>query len=386
MRSNEVFKPHRIAVTGTALVLALVLAASTQAQPVREACDQADSGERIQCKFNNVVQQQQGVADMIGQLDEVPEIQKQAVMSEVGRASRAQGRANSMDFKLLTRKSDSTCQIKELIGDGKGDDDGLCTSGEDCEEVLGDQIGNDDGVCRPQQGANREVCVEICDLEAVGMNPENFDDDPTTNSRGRDLEESLDMLTDQFESVNEAMEQELYARATAAQRAATAEGECGVLLARRPSSNLKAVLDGAQLGARAAADVAERFCDQTAFGANTAAVCAVIEGIAGAATIAAGVVDVSDGAVDSDTIDAIWACLQETSEATAEAVGSVSDVSEDLGEVGQQVNTIDNKVDTLDTKVNAIQQKLLMLQGQLADVLVLLNTPQGQRSDFPTRR
>ena len=35
----------------------------------------------------------------------------------------------------------------EVLGDGIGNEDGVCTSGEACVEVLGDGIGNEDGVC-----------------------------------------------------------------------------------------------------------------------------------------------------------------------------------------------------------------------------------------------
>lgn len=378
-----------------AIMLAIFAAASlwavspAQAQaPVRDICDQTDSGERIKCKFGNVIEQQRGTADMIQQMGMLPGNQVDALMKQVERAGKAQGRTGAMSFKQLTKKSEVDCQVQEVIGDGKGDDDGICTSGEDCAEVIGDQIGNDDGICKPQNGAKREMCVQICDSAAVNDNPGNFDDDPASNSADAEIEETLDDLTDQYEEINSMLaNQPLDVGVESVALAAT--GACANVHRARPNANTVAFIVGAAEGARVAADIAERFCDQSVFGANTSAVCAVIEGIAGAGRIVAVALQFEDGDITSNTIDSTYACLQETSDATAAAVDAVGDVSDDISAVdlrvaivGQQVQNLDQRVVVLDQKVNLLAQNLEAVQLTLVEVIRLLNTPQGKRPGF----
>ena len=391
------------------LALAFVLvapAAPVLAQPpVREVCDQTESGERIKCKFDNVLRQQRGVVEMIDQLQLVPPGQREAMTHEVDRAVRAHGRTSPMEFKQLTRKSEVTCEIKELLGDGQGDEDGLCTGGEDCEEVLGDQIGNDDGICRPRNGNNREVCVEICDFSAVNANPENFDDDPNADSRGRDLEETLDGLTDQYEGINLLMELEAESLGVsgasslaAGPPASLATGACAVAHRQRTSSSVIAVLVGVREGLRLTADVSERFCDQAAFGFSGSSVCAVVEGLAGVANIVATAFEFGDDDITADTVDSVYACLQQTSEIAVTAAAAVSIVGTDLGAVNQLVAAVDQRVafvdqkvvaldqnvHVLDEKVNGLTAQLEQARRTLAEIIILLQTPPGLRPEFPT--
>lgn len=382
---------------GLAVVLSSLSPALAVAPPPMQ-CDQPESGDRIKCKFGNIIEQQRGAAELLDQMGMLPPTQADALIKHIDRAGRGQSRSDAMSFKQLTRKAKVECQVKEIIGDGKGDDDGICTGGEDCEEVLNDQIGNDDGVCRPMNGKNREVCVEICDDDAINSDPNNFDDDPNANTTGRDLEESLDDLTEQYEDINLMMAQELSDRTLdqslqAGGSSSLAGGACSTVLRGRPSSTVTAILVGAAAGARVAADVNERFCDQTAFGFSGSSVCAVVEGIAGAAGVVATAYQVEGADIDSSTIDAIYACLQETSTATAAAVGAVGNVSGDLAAVSQQVTNVNFSVDTVNQRVVALQQKAATLEAQLVEtrtmlleVIELLNTPQGRRTTFSQRR
>jgi hypothetical protein len=381
---------------GMVLLAGIATPAIAQA-PLREICDQPDSGDRIKCKFGNIIEQQRGAAELLDQMGMLPPTQAEALIKHIDRAGRGQSRSDAMTFKQLTRKSKVSCQVKEILGDGKGDDDGLCSGGEDCEEVIGDQIGNDDGVCRPMNGNNREVCVEICDDDAINANPDNFDDDPNADTTGRDLEESLDDLTEQYEDINLMMAQEMSDRALdpsfqAGGSSSHATAACSKLLRGRPSSVVTAILVGAAAGARVAADVSERLCDQTAFGFSGSSVCAVVEGIAGAANVVATAYQVEGADIDSATIDAIYACLQETSTATAAAVGAVANVSGDLMAVSQQVAGVGIGVETANQRMIVLQQKANMLEAQIAEtrsmlveVISLLNTPPGRRISFSQR-
>ena len=186
-----------------ALFACLALADTAGAvPPVPADCDAVvDSGERIQCKYGNIVEQQLETAAMLANLPDLPQSQQQALMNQANRAENARSRASPIDFQQLTRKTESTCQVVELlIADMPvmgGDGDGICTMGETCSEVIGDGIGNDDGECSPRQGAKREVCVELCDAEALNSD-ENFDE----AGIGGDVEGQLDEMTDQYVELN----------------------------------------------------------------------------------------------------------------------------------------------------------------------------------------
>jgi hypothetical protein len=371
---------------GLALFLASLATAAAAEPPVRQVCDQADSGERIKCKMGNIVEQQRGLAAKVGQSAGIPEEQKRALSRAVEGAEKARHRADPSEFKHLTRKSKVACQTREIIGDGKGDDDGVCKGNEDCAEVIGDQIGDDDGICSPRNGKKREACVEVCDAEAVDDDPENFDDDPNADSRGRDIEESLDGVTDQFEQLNAVMGAgELLPASAARLSALGVHGACTTFIDDRPPQWAIDVVMGAQIaadGVRALADVNERFCDQTIFGFNGASVCAVVEGIAGGARIVASILEGLNTGVDRHTIDAIWDCLQETSNQTAVAVGAVAG---DLSAVGANVGAVDAKVNAVAQQLEHVQGTLAAVQTTLANITALLNAPPGQRTTFPTK-
>ncbi len=157
------------AALGLLASLAFAAAAGGVPPPMPEDCDvEPDIGVRIQCKYGNIIAQQMATAGMLSTLPDLPESQKQALMNQANRAENARSRASPMDFKQLTRKTDSTCQVVEFLVDGMavmgGDGDGICEMGETCAEVIGDGIGDDDGECFPGQGGpKREICAEICD-------------------------------------------------------------------------------------------------------------------------------------------------------------------------------------------------------------------------------
>ncbi|MGH9750815.1 MAG: hypothetical protein ACRD6R_12935 [Candidatus Polarisedimenticolia bacterium] len=319
----------------------------------------------------------------------VPEKQKQALMKQVERNDRARGRTSAEEFKQLTKKSKTACQVLEIAGDNMGDDDGVCTGNEDCVEVMGDQIGNDDGICRPRNGRNREACVEICDEEAINSDPGNFDDDPTQPSLGKDVEEQLDDITDQYVELNQMLEQEAQVRSAAGILAGSGDS-CATVIAARANVNTFAFLVGLAGGLRMGADIAERFCDQTAFGVNTAAVCSVIEGIAGAGQITATIFQFGDSSVDSDTADASFACLKSLSGDLGTLSGDLGTLSSDVRGIGSAVGdgnaalaAIQTRIDDLQLQLNGLRQMVDGVRGQVAEVRQLLSTPQGQREGFP---
>jgi hypothetical protein len=379
-----------VSASALALLASLSFVTSISAQPpAPSVCDQQDSGERIRCRFGNIISQQRASAEMIAFMPSVPEKQKQALMKQVERNDRARGRTLAEEFKQLTKKSKTACQVLEIAGDNMGDDDGVCTGNEDCVEVMGDQIGDDDGICRPRNGRNREACVEICDEEAINSDPGNFDDDPTQPSLGKDVEEQLDDITDQYVELNQMLEQEAQLRSAAGILAGSGD-PCATVIAARANVNTFAFLVGLAGGLRMGADIAERFCDQTAFGVNTAAVCSVIEGIAGAGQITATIFQFGDSSVDSDTADASFACLKSLSGDLGTLSADVGTLSSDVRGIGSAVGdgnaalaAIQTRIDDLQLQLNGLRQMVDGVRGQVAEVRQLLSTPQGQREGFP---
>ena len=100
-----------------ALFACLALADTAGAvPPVPADCDAVvDSGERIQCKYGNIVEQQLETAAMLANLPDLPQSQQQALMNQANRAEIARSRASPIDFQQLTRKTESTCQVVELL-------------------------------------------------------------------------------------------------------------------------------------------------------------------------------------------------------------------------------------------------------------------------------
>ena len=211
--------PHILAIAATAFVLSAGVV--TAAPPTPQACSDPDLGARVRCKFDNVVAQQDTTTDMLTQMPEIPDTQKQALMNQRDRLMTAFGRTTDDDYKQLAKKKDPKCQVAEVMNDGKGDDDGICTGNEDCLEVIGDQIGDDIQPCKTTgKPSDREVCVEICDSMAVNSNPDNFDE----NGRGKDLEDELDDATEQYEALNQVLEEVVMLRSAPPARLAGGTG------------------------------------------------------------------------------------------------------------------------------------------------------------------
>jgi hypothetical protein len=325
-------------------------------------CDQTDSGERIKCKFNNILDQQEAAVGMLGENNSIPPSQRQAMQNQMTRSQRAQGRADSEDFKQLTKRSKTECQVAEIIGDGFGDDDGICKGGnEDCVEVLGDGIGDDDGICQ-QTGmpSQREVCAQICDAEAINANPNNFDDDPGQDSLGRDLEEQLNESAEQFVELNDTLESEMALQA--AFRSSVANGDpCAAIFDSRPTFNASLIASQLAVTLRGIAGQAQPVCQFDISGFNGAIACVITETIAAIAEVIDDSLSMVDEEVDSDTIDASYACLGNLNASVGETNDALADITNQLQDV---------------------QSDLDLLQEQVSETNRLLVTPQGQREGF----
>jgi hypothetical protein len=357
--------------------------ALAQPPPAPETCDQQDSGARIKCKFGNIIAQQQSTAEMISSMPETSEAQRRALTNKAGQASRAHTRTSEVDFKQLTKKASPQCQIREIEGDGIGNDDGVCKGNEDCLEALNDQIGNDDGICHPRNGRNRETCVEICDAEAINSDPDNFDDDPNQESLGRDVEEQLDEVTEQYVEINDMLGEDAQLRAAVSILAANGDSCAAVITARSNDILLAALLAGDET-LRGIADIFERICDQSVLGSNASIACVVLETAAALGSLANATFQSIEGQIDSDTMDQSFACLKGVSLSVGASGGSADTVHTKLDSLRVSAGENDAALDSIQVRLDTLQQRVTELQQEITNVKTLLNTPQGRRDEFPT--
>jgi len=332
----------------------------------RKTCDQADAGERAKCKFDNVnAQLSETIDNLTGpDVDFLTPKQKEHLKNARNRSLRKTGDIPAEDFKKLSKKRDAECETREIIGDveaGKdtngngecdgselciGDEDGICTPDErsqgGCAEALGDGIGDDDGKCE-NKGKYDEACVMICDPDTVVRREGNHDE-----AEGFDVEQSLDDTTELLESVGPAVAS--LAEREAALEAATAlvgnsTSACAELEVNTRQFDY-VTMQGMTAGASAAklaADICDDACGQTSMGWNCKAVCmafSIAEDILAEVTAAFAL---QDDEVTSNRIDAAVRCLEE---------------------LGTKIGGIDKKIDS---------------------VIGLLNTPEGQRPQFPIK-
>ena len=289
-------------------------------------------------------------------------------------ACSSESRTSNKGFRELTKKRTEKCRILPLDAN---DADGACTGNEDCKEVIGDGIGNDDGVCKTRgKPSEREVCEEACDEDA-NTDPRNFDDDPEEfGSQGYDVEQGLDDVTAEYMEFNEKLEVEMLrladVRAWASQQdLSLVDDACGAALVGRPD---EALVFGAITAGTTLETIAAQFdpvCNLDVAGFNAAPVCIVFETVAGIAKIIANGLEFEDGNVDSAHIDNTLECVK-TLDAANEAIqGDLEDVKNDLV--------------TVKSELTEVQDRLSQVQEQLAITIDLLKKPQGQRDGFPAK-
>lgn len=340
---------------------ALLVCNPAVAQPPSPVlCDQQETGERIKCKFGNIMDQQKTATDMLGDMPSIPDKQKKAMANLADRSNRAKNRMHPNDFKQLTKKSNPQCQVAEILNDGNGDDDGICRGNEDCLEVLNDGIGNDDNICETKgKPSDREVCVQICDNEAISSNPDNYDD-PTQDSLGRDLEEQLDETTSQYVELNTSLETQSKQQAQFSALVA-ANDPCAAVFEQRPTFVAGLIASQAAVTARGVAGQFGTVCDLDVAGFNATPACLVTETIAAIAEIIDDSIDFVDSSIDSDTIDANYACVKE--------------LNAKAGETNDALNDILNQLVTVQQQIGVVQEQINLVNQQL-------QTPQGQRDGW----
>ena len=342
-------------------VVFTVMTLSSHAAPVPNACDPTsipDKGDRLKCHFDNVAAQQTSTAEMISDMPEIPANQKKALINTATRGKKVQDRTTGNDYKQLAKKAAAQCQLAEYIP-GKGDDDGVCTAGEDCSEELNDGIGDEDGICKPLNGKNREVCVQICDAEGINDNPDNFDN-AVGDTISDDLEAELIDSTEQYAELNIELET-MMASSAAVQAAAASSGDCSVVFESRAPFVAGLIASQLAVTLRGVAGQFSTVCDQVVAGFNGRSACLVTETLAALAEVVDDSLEYLTSAIDSDTMDATYVCLQEVNT----TVGESNDA---LDEIKLELENVNTRLDTMQQQLDQANQNLL--------------TPQGQRDGF----
>lgn len=352
--------------TGLALfaLLALGPVPAAWAQPVD--CESlVDGGERLKCKHDKVIAEQE---KLVGNMKSeyggtIPDETLDRMEKAHNRSKRHADRMNAKHFKMLTKKQNLVCDTKELPADmgGNGDGDGICRGNERCEEVVGDQIGDDIQPC-DRKGRDKEVCVQVCGDGSEDVTTSRFfavrteteeDTDPELQA---DLEESFDDLAGQLSDLNGLLVDNAPAFRALVAEISAARGASDVCKFQADWHSVSIpFLSAAKFLnaiARGIADVGERFCDQTAAGFNSAAVCALMEGVANLANvIVVGYEGVLDG-LRATTQDDTGACLE--------------DMSADLSDLETDISSNHGILSTTNTNVQGIYANVVEPTGDLA--------------------
>ncbi|MGR9074342.1 MAG: hypothetical protein ACU833_14880 [Gammaproteobacteria bacterium] len=346
----------------------MILALPVSAQALKD-CSSEESGDRIKCRTENLMNQQGSIIENLSVFE--PE-DREFLMRGQMRSQNATVRGKSSEYRQMTKKppDEVECAIAQCDPDAfpacdqnKVDDDPICDKGEECAEVIGDQIGDDDGVCKARgkgNGPNREVCVQLCDFQDVGLIDDNFDDEVVEVAaveaaagpppRGTDIDEALVDITSQLSRVQNEMEQPEV-------RVAVAD-PCLAMLRARPFS------ENALLAVHLAATTASQFdqtvapaLDQDALGWNGATGRVALGAANSTANALATNFELLDDFVTGTHVDNAYDCIQD---------------------VYTLVKANGNKLDLLLADMIIVKQRLV-------EIIMLLNTPTGQRPEFPLK-
>jgi hypothetical protein len=347
------------------LLLFLTFALWGLPQDARAQCDSelgcsgcATKGEKLKCKFDSMMEEGMKTIDELQKPPYdtlLPPAQVEGLAKTRENLDRGKRRLQSDDFHLLAKKRETACQLVESSEAGAShNDDGVCDSKhEDCAEVIGDSIGDDDGICWPLKGKKREVCVQICDEEAVLV-----DESATDENSAAELEGMYDTLTGHVEEVGETIP-ETVALIQMLSSATTNDPCLLQTTLQRHSYDTYKKARWAAVGSRAATDVAERFCDIVAgglFAFSAGAACVAGESIAMTMNIWWEAINNVEAELDALTLDATITCAAQAADG-AEQSGIM---------------------------IESVQNTLTDVRTQNAEILRLIKIPPGQREEYPT--
>ena len=193
--------------------------------------------------------------------------------------------------------------------------------------------------------------MQICDEEAVLQDEANVDDELAA-----ELEGVYDNLIEHSMEVNEGLPQAA-TMILSNQAISDPNDPCQIDAQGLSRTNdiLRSITRGATVGARGGADIAERLCDQVAFGFNCGACCAPGEAIAGGLQAASTAIEMIEETINSATIDAALNCVAAMKQTAGDNNGILLQ----------------------------IQSNLVQAQAEQAEIIRLLKTPLAQREVTP---
>jgi len=361
------------------------------APPPKGSCDaQLDSYAKLKCKHDNVAKQIEYMTNDIfaeGTLlgNKLTDGQKGQLKSMDLKSKRARAKSSADDFKKLAKSeaksNKNSCRLVPLSA---ADDNGICEveKGEKCAAVELDASGNLQE-CNPAKknkgkgatGGSGTTggleCDQICDpVEALTT-----DEATAMQAEAAPMNEAYDALETELYTINGDLEN-LNSNSSAlvsSQLVSVSSSSCNIPETTPGLDLATGILRQVSVTARGLAGIAGAGCDQTAvalgFGGNGSVVCMVFETAASILEIAYTTTDeiliAESGAVQSATLE----CLQRMQ-----------------GDVSTGFTTLYNQHADIKTNDNNNTTKIMnQIEQVRAELVRLLNTPQGQREAFPVK-
>jgi hypothetical protein len=356
--------------------------------------------DRLKCRHDAVAEQLEFMATAV--FNENTPLGKELTRGQLGqvksakaKAERSRNKSAKEDFKKLSKgEAKSNKNSCHLVPFRTQDDltpkDGICDWEQGIDNALCAAIELDtDGnlqACNPlkkNKGKKKDgvidlECDQICDPEES----QTADEEVQMQAEAQAIEASYDAAEDELQDMNNGLENLNHVLSTSPVNSSLATTNSCAEPSTLPEGLAVAasVLRVSAVTAHGVANVAGKGCNQVAvafgFGGNGSIVCAVLEGAATVVEIAYTVVDEVLKAKTDELQSSTFACLQGMKDSTDAGFAMLS---------GQHANIManDNKNTTeITNQIEAVRQEL---NTKLDQAILLLNTPLGQRGEFPAK-
>jgi hypothetical protein len=359
------------------------------APPQLGSCDdQPNSYAKLKCKHDNVANQIEYMTNNIfaeGTLlgNQLTEGQKGELKSMHSKSARARAKSTADDFKKLAKSeaksNKDSCSYVPLSA---SDADGICEpdQGEKCAAIELDADGNLQE-CNPKKknkgkgtkgraGKTEGLeCDQICDTEDALTTEEEAE----MQAEAEPMDEAYEALGAELYKVNTDLE-DLNSNSTGLMSVrAASDASCDIPETTPGLDLATGILRQVSVTARGLAGMSGTGCEQTAvalgFGGNGSVVCLVFE-------TAASILEIAY--VTTDEILKI--------ESSALQTATLSCLQKMQGDIETGFTNLYNQHADIKANDNNNTAKIMnQIEQVRAEVVRLLNTPQGQRSDFPVK-
>ncbi|WP_224982880.1 hypothetical protein [Geomonas agri] len=387
---------------GAIVVSVLVITSHTAAwasPPATASCDQTDIYDRLKCKHDGVANQIEFMTGLFqeGSLlgDKLTAGQREHLKGVKMNTGRSKIKNGASEFKKLAKtgakSNKNACYRVPLSAQDDQNNDGVCdydqgTLSAKCAAIDLDSNGNKQA-CNPLKknkgkGQDGLECDQICNADDGVTDAERQDmqaeAEPMEQAYGA-LEGELHKVNGDLEELNAVAPQALFSMS-----AQTVSAGCDTPVSTPGLDIASGVMRQVSVTARGLAGMAGASCKQTAvalgFGGNGAIVCLAFETAASVLEIAYTTVDEilksEQGALQTSTLS----CLQHTA-------GSIDSGFATLYTQHADIQRNDNNNATSiknnsDANTAALMERINQLRNEL---VTILNTPQGQRAQFPVK-